>query len=320
MLLSFNMTTSSEDMVRFESRVDVLDLLSGFDGVELMWFGDNDLITPDMVSGVHLNCKETWYDFWKGDEQALLREFGDLQTVERVYGSLDPHTLVDHYRRNMEVAHRYGAAYVVFHVAEATVEETLTFRYRHTSEQIIDAACDLLNEVFADEDGSVALMLENLWYPGLTLTEPDMTRRLFEGVQYANKGIMFDTGHLLHTDFSLRTQEEGLAYINRRLDEHERAGLLHLFRGMHLQQSMTGAFCQNLMDDPVQLGATYDERMWQVFENVFKIDLHRPFTCPGVADMITRLPLDFLTWEFITDGNAQHRAFLAEQRAALGWQ
>lgn len=319
MLLSFNITTSPDDMGRFQSRDDVLDLMRGFDGLELMWFGDSDLITPDMVSGVHLNCKETWLDFWLGDEQALLREFGDLQTVERVYGSLEPHALVEHYRRNLEVAHRYGAKYVVFHVSEATAEEMLTFRYRYSNERVIDAACDLLNEVFADEDGSVALMLENLWCSGLTLTDPGLTRRLFEGVSYANKGVMFDTGHLLHTDFSLRTQEEGLAYINRRLDEHEREGLLPLFRGMHLQQSTTGEFCQRLLDDPVQLGATYDERMWQVFENVFKIDRHLPFTCEGVGDMISRLPLEFLTWEFITGDLDQHRAFLAEQRAALGW-
>lgn len=319
MLLSFNITTSPDDMGRFQSRGDVLDLMNGFDGVELMWFGDNDLVTPDMVSGVHLNCKETWLDFWLGDEQALLREFGDLQTVERMYGSLDPHSLVEHYRRNLEVAHRYGAKYVVFHVSEATSREMLTFRYRHANEQVIDAACDLLNEVFADEDGSVALMLENLWCSGLTLTDPALTRRLFEGVRYVNKGIMFDTGHLLHTDFSLRTQEEGLAYVNRRLDEHERAGLLPLFRGMHLQQSMTGEFCQGLVDSPVELAETYDERMWQVFTNVFKIDRHQPFTCDGVDEMIARLPLEFLTWEFITDDLAQHRAFLADQRAALGW-
>ena len=86
-----------------------------------------------------------------------------------------------------------------------------------------------------------------------------------------------------------------------------------------LPTTTTGEFCQSLIDNPIQLGATYEERSWQVFTNVFKIDLHQPFTCPGVADMIARLPLEFLTWEFITDDNAPHRAFLREQRAALGW-
>ena len=319
MLLSFNMTTSSEDTERFQTQEDVRALMRGFDGLELMWFGDDDLITPDMVSGVHLNCKGTWYDFWTGNEQALLREFDDLQTVERVFGSLDPHALVDHYKHNLEIAHRYDAAYVVFHVTESTIEETLTFRYRHTDAEIIDAVCDLLNEVFAEEDGSIALMLENLWYPGLNLLDPEMTRRLFDGVKYENKGIMFDTGHLLHTDFSLRTQEEGLAYINRRIDEHEQAGLLPLFRGMHLQQSLTGQYCQKLVDNPPTLGATYGERSWELFTHVFEIDQHRPFTCPGVADMLARLPLEFLTWEFITSDLEQLQGFLAEQRAALGW-
>ena len=318
MLVSFNMTTTPDDMERFQSREDLLDFMGGFDGLELMYFGDNDLITPDMVSGVHLNCHETWYDFFTGNEEALLSEFDDLETVERVYGSLNPQALVDHFKRNVQVARRYGAEYVVFHVSEAAVEESLTFCRRHTNEKVIDAACDLLNQVFADENPDLALMLENLWYPGLMLTDPAMTRRLFEGVRHPNKGIMFDTGHLLHTDFTLRSQEEGLAYINRRIDEHERAGLLPLFRGMHLQQSITGEFCQSLVDNPIQLAPTYSERMWQVFENIFKIDLHQPFTCPGVREMVDRLPLEFLTFEFITESRQQLASYLQAQREALG--
>lgn len=318
MLVSFNMTTTPDDTDRFESREDLLDFMGGFDGLELMHFGDNDLITPDMVTGVHLNCHETWYDFFTGNEEVLLSEFDDLETVERVYGSLDPQALVDHFKRNVQVARRYGAQYVVFHVSEASVEESLTFCRRHTNEQVIDAACDLLNQVFADEDPDLALMLENLWYPGLTITDPAMTRRLFEGVRHPNKGIMFDTGHLLHTDFTLRSQEEGLAYINRRIDEHEQAGLLPLFRGMHLQQSITGEYCQGLVDNPIELAPTYSERLTQVFMNIFKIDQHQPFTCKGVREMIDRLPLDFLTFEFITESRQQHAAFLRAQRQALG--
>jgi hypothetical protein len=35
------------------------------------------------------------------------------------------------------------------------------------------------------------------------------------------KGLILDTGHLLHTNLDLKNQEEGLRYINRMLDEHK---------------------------------------------------------------------------------------------------
>ena len=86
MLVSFNLTTSSDDMDRFETRDELRALMDGFDGVELMWFGDNDLVTPDMVSGVHLNCKETWYDFWTGNEEALIAEIGEQASPDKLEG------------------------------------------------------------------------------------------------------------------------------------------------------------------------------------------------------------------------------------------
>jgi len=317
MKIQANMTTVSDDMDRYSSREDICEMFKKFDGLELMYFGDHDFITPDMVTGVHLNCKETWLDFWLQDEERLIAEFDDLQTVERFYGSLDPHILVDKIKENMRVAHKYGAEYVVYHVCETTIPETLTFTRSHTNEEVIDALCDLMNEVFEDEDGSVALLLENLWYSGLTITDPTATKRLMDGIRYPNKGIMFDTGHLLHTNLDLRSQEEGLEYINRMLDEHEQAGLLNYFRGMHLQQSITGEFCKELIANPVELAPTWPERNFQVFTNIFKIDLHQPFTCKGVRQMVDRLPLEYLTFEYITDDRHQHQEFIDAQWAAL---
>ena len=318
MKIQVNITTSSDDVNRFPTRQSLLDHIAGFDGLELMWFGDNDLITPDMVVGVHLTCRFTWYDFWIGDEERLLAEYDDLATVESVFGSLDPHTLVDELKENVRVAHRYGAEYVVFHVSDVQTTESTHFKFKRSNEEIIRASADLLNEVFAEEDGSIALMMENLWCPGLTLVDPCETRLLLDSIDYPNKGIMFDTGHLIHTDFSLASQQEGLAYVNRRLDEHERAGLLRYFRGMHLQQSITGDYYRYLIDNPIQWAPTYYDRMGQVFECAFKIDKHEPFICEGVRDMINRLPLEYLTFEFITTSVEQHAGYLEAQRRAIG--
>ena len=159
------------------------------------------------------------------------------------------------------------------------------------------------------------LLLENLWQPGLTLTDPAMTRRLLEGVDYENVGLMLDTGHLFHTNESIATQEEGLAYIHAMLDCH--GALSERIRGVHLHQSITGDYARSVRANPPVPGKTYSERAWQMFEYAFAIDKHRPFTCAGVRKLIERISPDYLTCELITDNLSQHRALLAEQKRAL---
>ena len=198
------------------------------------------------------------------------------------------------------------------------MREALSFRYAHTDAEVIDAAAEVIDEVMDGEDGSVALMLENLWYPGLNLLDPEMTRRLLERISYPNKGIMLDTGHLMHTDFSLASQAEALEYLGRVLDAHERAGVLPYFRGMHLQQSLTGEFCRRLQAHPPELSGSWTERCGVLFENIFKIDRHLPFTAPGVRALVDRLPLEYLTFEFITESREQLGEFHSLQWDALG--
>ena len=317
MKTAFNLTTSSDDMDRFRSRNDLLDLLDGFDGVELMYFGEDErgIIPPDRVIGLHMGYFPCWLDFWNGDTDALLREFGDKAEWESFFGGTGRGVLIDRFRRDLKNAHRYHAEYVVFHVSDATIEETFTWNYRHSDEEVIDAVCEILNDVFRDEDGSLLLLMENLWQPGLTFTRPAMTERLMRGVAYPNKGIMLDTGHLLHTNTALRTQEEGVVYINSLLDMH--GALCHWIKGIHLNQSLTGEYCEQTRLNPPVLGKTFRERYLQMYVHSFAVDEHRPFTCPGVRELVERISPEYLTFEFITENGAQHRQFLAKQRAVL---
>ncbi len=49
---------------------------------------------------------------------------------------------------------------------------------------------------------------------GFTFTEPELTRRLLDGIRAERKGIMLDIGHLMNCDTSLRTLEEGADYVH----------------------------------------------------------------------------------------------------------
>ena len=57
MKTQINFSTYSADVGRFPTREQLVAHLQGFDGIELMWWGDHELVTPDLVVGVHLNCR-----------------------------------------------------------------------------------------------------------------------------------------------------------------------------------------------------------------------------------------------------------------------
>lgn len=317
MKTSINLTTSSDDMNRFNTTDDLLKLMSGVDGIELMCF-ENDtrgIIPKERVTGLHMSYFPYWVDFWNGNHAALDKEFGDRETWIKHYGGSTRDAVIRRYRKDLDDAHRWGAEYVVFHVSDATIEETFTLDYHRSDEEVIDAAIEMLNELLVSEDGSLIFLVENLWQPGLRFTRPEMTERLLNGIAYPNKGIMLDTGHLLHTDTKLRTQEEGLAYINSLLDAHRE--LCRYIRGIHLNQSLTGEYCEAVRKAPPILGKTYRERTWQMFLHAFAVDKHEPFTCAGVRELVNRIGPEYLTFEFITTDSAQHRRYIELQLEAL---
>ncbi len=316
MKLSFNLSTDSYDLLRFRDSDELSAFMTGFDGIELLYTEPDarGVIPPARVTGLHMNCLPCWLDFWNGDEQALIYEFGDLKTCEEYYGGSDRTALIDRYKRELKIARKYGAKYVVFHVSDATTRETPLRKYRHSSAEVTDGACELLNSLFAEESG-VTLLLENLWQPGLTFTDPALTRRLSDGVSYRDKGIMLDTGHLLHTNTSLSSQEEAVKYISSLLDIH--GGLCSYIKGVHLHQSLTGEYALSASKLPAPEGS-YKERSLAAMLYAFAVDRHQPFTCPGVRELIDRISPEFLTFEYITESRDELGRFLKEQRSALG--
>ena len=314
----FNITTSEDDLDRFSCAEDLEKMMSAFDGVELMYFGEDEkkIIRKDRVVGVHMHFFPFWMDFWKGNVNRLQKEFDTRENWETYYGGTDREAIIKRYKKDLETAHAYGAEYVVFHVSEASIEESFTWDYHYSDEEVVDATAEVLNELFHDEDGEIALLLENLWQPGLNLMRPEITKRLLDKITYANIGIMLDTGHLLHTNTGLRNQEEGIGYIHQILDEH--GDLCRFIRGVHLNQSLTGEYCENIRKNPPKMAASYEERYMQMFFHAFAVDEHKPFTGAGIKELVERISPEFLTFEFITSDSKQHRQYLKEQLYALG--
>ena len=177
----------------------------------------------------------------------------------------------------------------------------------------------MLNILFAGQTDGPLLLLENLWHPGMNLRRPEITRDMLAAVRYPKKGIMLDTGHLMNANTALRSQEEAIPYIHSVLDAHKAAGfdLCEAIRGIHLNASISGELAERVKKDPPLLSGSYEERTSGMFFHVFDRDQHRPFTTPGVRELVQRIAPDYLTTEFITLSNDDRRAKNAEQLAAL---
>lgn len=314
-----SLTNTEYDLARFAGEADLMGFLRehGLDGLELMPYKSERIgyLPAPAIVGLHLGYFPSWVDFWNGNEEGVLREFGSLAEAEAHYGGRSRDVLVNFYRAQMDLAERLGARYVVFHVADVSLEECLSYRFLHTDEEVVLATVDLLSKVCAGRDYPFEFLAENLWWPGLTLARPEITEALLAGIPCARKGILLDTGHLMHMNRALETQEAGIDYILSVLNAHP--DLAGNIRGIHLEQSLTGAFTESVIGAPHALSGTYFERLCQAYEFVMGMDEHRPFSTPAAKRLIRAIDPAYVAHEFIARDREELTRFLRTQTSAI---
>lgn len=288
-----NFTSSEDDIRRFNSTDEIIKHYTGFglDGLELMpFFPVNEMIKPEMVTGVHCVCIADWM-------------------------SLDKDWLISYYKENLDYAESIHAKYVVFHVVQCSNNESFTYKLEHTDEEVINASISFINQLLDGQNYSFEFLMENLWWPGLTFLKPELARKLINEVHYEKKGFMLDTGHLLHTDLDIETQEEAVVFINKILDMNE--DLIPYMRGVHLQQSLTGSYVKDWLSHDHEYPDT-DEKFYEMlYYHLFSIDKHLPFTADGVSDIIKRIKPAYVTLEYITTSLEENKRFLSQGLSAL---
>ena len=319
MIRTTNFNNSREDMARYAGAEDIRSFCRRYhlDGLEYMRIPDcpEEEIPMELVKGIHLSSFQNWMDLWRGDEEALLREFGNMETAARFYGGTDRDALIRKYREELEFARSRKVKYVVFHISEVTIPESATCRFRYSDREVAEAAAQLINTLLDGEGYDFDFLMENLWWPGMNLMDPEVTRCMIESVHYPAKGIMLDTGHLLHTNPDLTGEREGVDYIHRVLDRH--SDLIPWIKGIHLHQSLTGEEMRRMWASHREFSGDYWERFGQIYEYIVSIDRHQPFSDPEVRSVVERIQPDYLTHEFITGSREEHEKFLSTQIGAL---
>jgi hypothetical protein len=314
MKLLTNITTSFHDLPRYADHADLESFYKGLglEGLELMYFDTDErgIIHRDDVVGVHLMYLHDWVGFWNNNMRYVLEEYGSEEMIKTIIGGLNRQDLVESYRKNLNFARSYSPEYAVFHVSNETLGQSVTGETPWKDEEVIEAVIELCNEVFDDRVDSFALLFENLWWTGLTMTRPELTRRFLEGVRYKNKGVMLDVGHLLNTNTKLRTPEEGCDYIESVLDLYCGTGFI---KGVHLHMSLSGEYVEKTRANPFTLSGDYFEKILALQSHIIKIDAHKPFTTKRINGFLGRIKPEYLVLELISGSRDEHARYIREQ-------
>ena len=313
-----NFTTSHFDLDRYKDNADLKDMYRkhGLDGIELMQSGEDDkeIVSIDDVIGVHLKYFHYWTPVWNNDTAAMLAEYDSLENCEMVFGGIGREGLISAHTKNIDFAKNQSPEYAVFHVADINLQESITRNYSSTDKEVIDAVIELVNEVLPPQNADFTLLFENLWWPGLTMKDPEMKEHLFDKVNYKNCGIMLDIGHLLHTNTSIRSLEEGIDYIYSVLSNYEN---LDFVKGIHLHQTLSGQYVEEILKNPIELEGDFKERYLQTSRHIMNIDYHKPFLSKRIKELVSYIDPRYLVFEFISSTREEHESYLMEQTACF---
>jgi sugar phosphate isomerase/epimerase len=312
-LINFANYDKNREMIQ-HSPAGLKNLLAelGVDGIEALFCDpwDTAVLPAASIHGVHLNFWPTWLDFWRGDQQALARQFGSKENILACFGGTEPEHILACYRRDISQAKAAAANYVVFHVSHNELDEIYTWRFRADSLAVVDAVIEVVNLLVDNIPPDMAILFENLWWPGLTLLEPRLVERLLSRIHHPKVGIMLDTGHLMNTNSDLQNERQGVEYVLNVLGKL--GSLSHSIRGIHLHQSLSGAYvrqsrCQ--IAPPVDLAAS--------MAHIMQIDQHRPFSDPAAKQILEVVQPEYLVHEFIVASRVDLVAYTAQQRRVL---
>ena len=277
----------------------------GLNGLEVIADPDNlaDDIPLSLVKGYHMTFYVDWLDFWRQDEAALMRKFGSWEAVNEVYHGTKPEDLMRHFQEDLALAQRLKAPYLVFHVSDVSLEEGYTYRWLHTDREVLDGAIEFINLLLDGVEPTFDFLVENQWWPGFTFTDPEKTEYLLSHINYPRVGIMLDTGHLMNTNWKLKSQWDGVKYILSMIEKH--GELSKSIYGLHFHQSLSGAYCRKAVGSlPEDFPLNYNDEFGRNYAHILQIDRHRPWTTEECVMILGRVKPKYLTHEI--SGSVYH--------------
>ena len=240
-----------------------------------------------------------WIDFYNGNTEYLNKHFGSEKTWREYYCCADAAGVERQIIEDMDRAEALDAKYAVFHCADISNEEVLGNYALHTNEEVIRATAALINRVMRGRKYSFTLLFENLFVPGMTLINSAETELMLSLVEYENKGIMLDTGHLmaaLRLNGLLTAQkEEGAADdILNVVAAHWRVKK-HIL-GIHLHKCSLNMPIEEYTK-VITPAESFDERSSQSYARIMALDTHSPLETDAMCRVIDAIAPRYIVHE-----------------------
>lgn len=243
--------------------------------------------------GAHLAYWPYWMALWERDEERLTREFTTVEEQERFYfGARDREEWLSVIRQNMAAAEITEPQYMVWHVAESDLMEAYTFHFRYSDRDVLTATAEVFNSVCEAIPEKITVLFENLWWPGLRLTDPALVQYFFERLKHRNVGIMLDTGHLMNTNPELENERQAADFVCRTVENL--GDLARLIKGVHLSCSLSGKYQKHF---PRIFRA--ETTFWDCYRHITSIDQHNPFQTKAARRILDYVRPDYVTHELI---------------------
>ena len=284
----------------------------GVDGIEqfIYTLDPKPNAYKDLTVGVHLHYWPYWMDFWLKKAKRLKMQFRNIRERNKYFkDAMSCDEWLSVIRRNIGAAVVQEPEYLVWHVSEANSEEIFTYEFNYSDREVLTASADVFNAVADEIPAHIPVLFENLWWPGLRLTDVRNVRYFFERIQRKNVGIMLDTGHLMNTNLRLKTEAEGADYVCKGYEKLSECK--DLVRGVHLSCSLSGAYQRNFNHQiPSKLTP---ELVWK---HVTSIDQHKPFQTKAAKQILDTIQPEYVVHEVGCESMLDLRAQLPIQLEA----
>lgn len=271
-----------------------------FDGFELIKFfdGDNNPLKK-YIKGYHMRFFPSWMELYLEDFNSLYDEIKDKKYFKSLCGGHSKRELIEYYKKELKIAKELEVEYVVFHACNVKVTEAMTYDFKYPDKEVLGAVISIINEIFEDGEYDFKLLFENLWWPGLKLTNKKEIEQLLNGVNYKNVGFILDTGHMINNNRNIKNLKEGIEYIKKNIaniGEYK-----NLIYGMHLNCSLSGEYVKKSIRENKEKNLSIEEIMENVYQHVGTIDYHDSFEDKGIIEVINSLPIKYLVFELIAN-------------------
>jgi hypothetical protein len=232
-------------------------------------------------------------------------------------------SLLEALRRQLERAADAGAAYAVYHLGYYRPVEMFLQTYAMGDGAVLEEAAAFLNELvstFPNGEPPIPLMFENLWYPGLTYTDPDAILAFMDRLEFERYGFLLDTGHLMNAVALSDDEEECIDAVCECIHALP-PEILNRIEVVHLHWSGSHSLRQERLRRGVPNGffdmARHDQEAF-AFQCAVLIDQHRPFTSARCREIVAAVRPEWVVHEFIAGTAAEHGEAVRVQRGALG--